>query len=230
MDSFRLIRLPAELREQIYIFVLHSTQSAINLSTGKPQLSQSHNSHSLALAQTSRQLRLEILPLFYKLNCFVLQSDHITTHHKDYGFRISWLSALRRWLDLIGDDHRRRLQAVDIDIEEWNTAAPRFDLLTANLIWNSLRPVLDLFEPGTALALRCVVWRPRFETMPPLRLPLRDADAAERAIREHFRLEATVPERSINRHLKIAGRHCLEIVPLIREYEQSRAVPSMRSS
>ena len=187
MDSSPFSKLPLELREQIYAYALCKPDSiTINLSAGRPQL-QSHISHILSPAQTCSQIRSESLPIFYRGNHFTFHTDHITTSHHGYGLRTSWRACLASWLETIGDDHRRRLRRVDIDIKGWD---PHADGLTAEALWASLAPALELFDASTDVALSCYVMyycHPRQKWMvAPVKISLGDAEMAEEAIRGVF--------------------------------------------
>ena len=188
MENSPLARLPPELREYIYELVLRDpSHLTVHLSSGRPKLSQpsAFRHHPLALAQTCAQLRDESLSIFFRINTFALETDHITTHHPGYGLRTSWLNTLRQWLDAIGDDNRRQLRDVDFDIGKLALdIASDYNKEIIEIVCKSLQPAFELFnEHRTKLSLRCkpqYMWHTHF--FRELRFSLQDAEAAQRDI------------------------------------------------
>ena len=88
--AFRLLDLPAELRDYIYELAL-TTEDTLYICGG--------TSHELqqALTQTTRQVRHETLPIFYGRNTFVI------CRYGSEAARKRWVMAIESHLWLLGD-------------------------------------------------------------------------------------------------------------------------------
>ena len=153
MDSSPLARLPAELRELIYQYALYQrAYIRIGISSGTPHLYNFEDPLDLSLTKTCRQLRAESLPALYAMNTFLLYTDHVQTAMNGYGLRNMWQQGLRVWLDCIGPA-QTNLRNVEIEIGTWNPDDIKEPAMT---VWNSISPMLSLFDPSrTRVQLNC---------------------------------------------------------------------------
>lgn len=90
-----ILSLPPELREQIFTLALHSqTKSLVTFRLESFQRESYTEATQPPLTRVSRQIRAEALPLFYKVNDFVVH-----THGKKSEDALLWLSCVRVWLE-----------------------------------------------------------------------------------------------------------------------------------
>lgn len=102
LDS-RLMRLPAELREQIYQLLVVKPQNTITMLSNYDCYRSEVSARQPHISFVSHQLRNETLPLFYGANLFLAE----VTFTAD-------LEIAKRWLNAIGDENVKSLRRLAI--------------------------------------------------------------------------------------------------------------------
>ena len=87
---FRLLDLPAEIRDTIFEFALTSEKSVVAFCLDEYQRDSYQEATQPALTRVNRQIRQESLPIFYSCNDIVLHTDN------------SKANDTQRWLACIG--------------------------------------------------------------------------------------------------------------------------------
>ncbi|KXL49496.1 hypothetical protein M433DRAFT_158677 [Acidomyces richmondensis BFW] len=102
LDS-RLMNLPAELREQIYLLLVVKPQNTVTMLSNYNCYRSEVSACQPTISFVSRQLRKETLPLFYGNNLFMAEITQIVD-----------LEIAKRWLNAIGDENVKSLRRLAI--------------------------------------------------------------------------------------------------------------------
>ena len=135
MDRSPYSRLPQELRDHIYQYVLVIPEGVqVDLAplswTKQPWRSRSHGSnvpylvkgeaakhkHLLALTRTCKEIHSQIGGMFYKKNRFIL-SRHA---RRDEDYWKAFCRAICAWTDLLAPDNHTSLKQVAVDLGDWD--------------------------------------------------------------------------------------------------------------
>lgn len=183
MDDSALMKLPAELREQIYGFAMcHPEGIKIDVTRGIPRLL-GDQQRTLSLPSTSKQLHTECTGLLYKVNEFTLITRSAPSEHRREnrigGDNGQWQAGLRLWLHQIGSQSRACLSHVTIDV---GTSYLYRYFPTSESVWRSVSSMLGAFHENTNVRMKTKVdWR-RSCVPFTLEVPLRDPVAAKDAV------------------------------------------------
>lgn len=77
---FRLLDLPAEIREYIFEFALVSEKPVVTFRLDNYQRESYREATQPALTRVSRQIRQESLQVFYRVNCFIFHTEEPRFH------------------------------------------------------------------------------------------------------------------------------------------------------
>ena len=120
MDSSLLGKLPRELRDGVYVLVLHAPNDIhIYDEDGQPSLGDALRIHKpLALTTTCKQIRGESLPLFYAVNrlCLDVWPEHLITQDCDTRCERYNFKAFRHWITQITPIGITCLRRINIDL------------------------------------------------------------------------------------------------------------------
>lgn len=194
MNTSPLQKLPGELRNRIYEFILYHIDGInVSISTGIPLLvKDAATEHMLALNTVCKQVHCESSPIFYEINKFTFIAKQVGEQYvgsiRD-DRNTQWQTGLRRWLDQIGERNRAHLQHVEIDI---GTSFMYNYVPSTESIWRSVAGVLAFFSKHTQVNMRTEFdWtyesRRAFAVSVPLSDPDRARIAVDKALEEQRR-------------------------------------------
>ncbi|KAF2481547.1 hypothetical protein BDY17DRAFT_190189 [Neohortaea acidophila] len=157
-----LLSLPPELRDEIYTYIVDTPTDNIAAFEGQQELAQSRHLRNVAaqpaISRVNKEIRAEVLPLFYKRNDFLVELSQPAD-----------LELAKRWLQAIGDADVRSLRwltlcgwgfvnlgscrrARRIRCNFW--VKVRFDLMQGQLEFDDESEVSDGEEGGGGRRLR----------------------------------------------------------------------------
>lgn len=123
---FRLMDVPAEIRIQIYSSFLKSLGLAeVVLDKGLFPLPK--------LAHTSRQVRSEFLPLYYKTSNFALRLDEPCSPLLKRLSNADRVSTMNDWISMIGPDSAKLLRNLSIEFPHVKARVLEDDMLSIKL-------------------------------------------------------------------------------------------------
>ena len=203
MDDSILSKLPVELRDRIYEFVVtQGAQVAILIKLGAPTSSRL----DLRFMRTCRRLRAEANPIFYRINGFTIVTKFLEGELPPSSPQARRpFAGVRKWLDAIGPQNAGRLRKVCIDLGWYTVVGGEHDMITEYMAL--ARDEIRLCSlPSDVVVLRAAYYLEVFPSigriMRYIDIPLNDREAAKRMLEKTTRssIEST-PPMAFNREL-----------------------------
>ena len=188
MDTSSLIKLPAELRNRIYEYVLYQPQAVkVHIFTGTPTRIRkaSDRERILALTAVCKQLCHECSPIFYEINKFRLIAKKAGESYNDpYIYseeNTRWQRGLCKWLEDIGAWNVTNLSHVSISIG--TTFMTKYEP-SSESIWRSVASVMKLFNTDRTQIIMWtdINWTYNCYRAFTIGIPLTDPKAAREAV------------------------------------------------
>ena len=177
MDSSPFIKLPREIRDQIYVLAL-TTDGSIKVDLSgycgqRPRVQDtSTHQHILALTSTCQQIRAEALPIFCNRNAFEIMFHPLERPKKDklpypgteglaFDVTHSWPATLALWLRTLGQKNISHIKRIQLNLycyfsRSWMSGIPPY---TSEKLFKEVvvAPVATIARLFSHLGMNCSV-------------------------------------------------------------------------